>query len=144
MPNTKHIDAKTIANFAHFMKMGMNFTTGLVNVFKWSTRQFNLPTRFERHRTFVFGKGNHIAVFNDRFPVKSSGKFGKKGFNTAFPLVGDRAKIIAGKGEFFVFGTDGPVTFWRRAGLEPFDKLAPAFNGRTITSGGADSHKGFP
>ncbi len=68
----------------------------------------------------------------------------KQHFNPAFPFIGDGAKIIAGEGEFFVFGADGPVFFWRTAGLEPFDKLAPAFNYRAVTSGGADSHKGFP
>ncbi len=144
MADTKHFDIKITADFADFMKMLMHFATGLVDVFKRRTGQFDLPARFKRDGTIILGKRNHIAVFNDRFPIKAFGKLCQKGLYPPFAVIRDRAKIVTGKGEFFVFCADGPVFFRCTSGLEPFDKLTTAFDDRAVAGGGADSHKGFP
>ncbi len=135
---TKSQEANTewLGNLAYLRKMGVHFTTGLMNGRKGRAGKFKLATRFERNRALSsrLYQSDDIAIIHDWFPAQLGLHTFQNGLDAARAFVRNGAVISDVERKFLVFCADAPRIFrlaaFGKIGCEFFNTGQCCFIGR--------------
>src|SRR5690606_15092239 len=121
--------ADLVGYAAHLVQVAFHFAAGLVDGLQLRAGQFQLPGRFQCHRSAVLEQRDGarrfaVDAFLHRLPAEA-GQSGEQGLDAAFAVERRRTQVVEAESELLVLGADAPVGARARTAGQVLDQLAP-------------------